>query len=320
MKKISTDIILEMKICIYKHISDKIGHLTTVRDFFEKFSPACYELIKELRTISSHELQREYKKDNLPAALFSCISGTDKSIIASRNDLMILDIDLNDNLNLANNLDYYKNEIFKLPYVYLVSKSCSGNGIFVVVVIDNKDDYTFLNKFKALEQEFKELFDLVLDKNCKNINRLRYISYDDKLLIKTNTEIEYFDKVYIQEEYTKQNQKTNFKSSNTLIYDEKFVYDCVNSLIDNGYQSSDYMSWLLDGFRLAAFQNFGEELFLKLSRNSSNYKNDEDVITKFKNCSRTTKWQYEDAAIYYFGQAKILFGDNWIYKIKNNII
>lgn len=208
MKKVSTNEIAEMKIGMYRFVDCKSGIMTTVRRLFTDFMPACKDIINELRSINGtdeddkHKKQQAFKLANLPAATFSCLCGYSKADIVSRINLIVLDIDPGENevLKDAEVLNKYKREIFSLPYVYAVLKSASGKGIFAIIPVENTNDETFLGYFKALEQEFIERFGLRLDTACKNVNRLRYITYDEEPLIKQNGEIEYYDKLWIESE------------------------------------------------------------------------------------------------------------------------
>lgn len=316
MKTISTDEIKMMNIGLYRNVHEQHGYIVSVEDYFNKFSPACKSMIDELRMIKDHDEQRQYKSVNLPAATFSCICGVNKSQIISRNDIIVIDIDLVENqfLKDEDTLSTYKRKIFDLPYVYAVSKSCSGNGIFVIVIIENTDNDKFVNRFKSLEVEFKEQFNLVIDAACKNVNRLRYISYDNDLLIKDNTVIEYFDEVFIEEvvEY----KPLKIKSNNDLIYDEEFVFAAINTLIDMGYSADTYFDWLIEAFRLSALGEIGLSLFIRLSQNSSRYTGDKDAEKQFNICQQKTKISWEEAVVYYYGKAKKLLGKNWIQIIK----
>ena len=330
MKKVSTNEIADMKIGLYRYVDCKSGVVSPIRRVFTDYMPACKDVIVELRSISGideddkHKKQQAFKLANLPAATFSCLCGYGKANVVSRINLIVLDIDPGENEKLrdAEVLNNYKREIFKLPYVYAVLKSASGKGIFAVIPIENTDDESFLGYFKALEQEFIERFGLRLDSACKNVNRLRYLTYDEEPLIKENTEIEYYDKLWIEPvvEPERKPVEINFHSGDDLVNDSKFVYQTVTALLNAGLTADDYKKWLVQGFMLAAFGEMGRFLFDTLSMNSSNYSGQSDVNKQFNICLKRTTFKWEDAAVYYFGLAKDWFGRDWKNKVRNTVV
>lgn len=94
--------------------------------------------------------------------------------IKALNGLLVIDID---------------GEVPKLlaadKYTYIYHKSFSDNGvcIFVKILPDRFED-----SFEQLAQYYYENFSIVIDKACKNKNRLRYVSYDPDLVYRENAE------------------------------------------------------------------------------------------------------------------------------------
>ena len=101
----------------------------------------------------------------------------------------MLDIDLKENPRLESN--EYKNNLMeglmRWPYIYAVGTSCSGKGVFAIVLLSsNKNRQDFLGAFNALEEDFPNV-NIILDKQCKDVTRLR-IASSDPILIKPPTE------------------------------------------------------------------------------------------------------------------------------------
>ena len=234
--------------------------------------------------------------------------------VLSKNNLLVLDIDKKDNPTIT--MDYLKTALFKLPYIYAVSKSIRGNGLFAIVLIE--DINQLVSHFKAIEKEYAEC-GIVIDAACKDLTRARFISYDPDILIKRNTEIIPYTKKYIEPVHIP-TFKLPTQSSNSLSDDDVFVYKTISKIIDYGYSSDDYSQWLVDAFRLGTLGSLGEDLFLLLSKNSRGYKSERECLAKFKDAERHTKFTREDAMRYYFSIAKKKFGDGWINKIKENKI
>ena len=266
-----------------------------------------------LRSMTDEDKQKQ-KKTEFPMFCVSGVCEQGKSRKADNikwvNNLMLLDIDYKDNLNIS--MDNLKECLFRLPYVYAVSKSIRGKGIFVIILIE--DTNRFEAHFRAIEREFAA-FRITLDASCKDRIRGRYLSYDPDILIKRDCILTAYSNTYNDPEIIKV-PNLNIHRGNTLADDDIFVYNCIEKLIDNGYSVDGYNEWLIEAFRLSTLGSIGEDLFLHLSRNSTGYKSDQEAINKFKNAARTTHFDRESAVLHYFYLAKKYFGDNWINKIK----
>ena len=273
-----------------------------------------------LRAISDQDIQKEEKK-KFPMFTPSAICGFDEEgegtrkhdYVIQKNNIMAIDIDKQDNEGV--DMNYLKQALFRLPYVYAVSYSIRGNGLFMIIAIDDVND--LVKHFKALENEYRAS-GIVIDKACKDLTRGRYISYDPGVLIKTEGEIIPYAKKH--EEIQRLRVRPVYQGSNDLAYDDIFVYKTISKIIDYGYSSDDYSQWLVDAFRLGTLGSLGEDLFLLLSKNSQGYKSERECLTKFKDAERHTNFTREDAMRYYFSIAKKKFGEGWITKIRENKI
>lgn len=338
MKK-RTEEIGKIQIGFYGNVSQQAcDQVITLDCFLRTCQSSSKNLVEILRSIKDEDEQKKFKTNYLYCGMLNCLCGQTKEDIESVNDIIVLDIDLGDNLKLDNEskLLEYRQLIFNLPYVYAVSLSCRGKGFYVVILTDNQGSNIeeskakFLGHFYALEKDLYDNYGLTVDSQCKNINRLRFISYDDNILVKENKEIEYYDKVLSEEESVnykapviveKEKVENRFVSGNDDIDDDKFIYNLVSALIKNGYSADNYGSWFRDGSRLAAFGEFGKLLFYDLSRNSAGFTNDGAVEKQFNACSNwNNRPDREKAAKYYFWKAKEILGSDWKYKIKNNLI
>lgn len=173
-----------------------------------------------------------------------------------------------------------------------------------------------MKHFNSIKSDFEKI-GIIIDKQCSNINRLRFATYDEKLVngewIKEG-DVEIYDKT--EEHDILPNIKKPINDvipANSLLLDNVFIMKSIMTLVGNyGYRSDDYYSWLQDGFRLATLgEEMGFFLFLMISRRSSGYKNDADVQRKFKECLRCTKMNRSCIA-YYFGCCKNKIGKDWI--------
>lgn len=299
---------------------------TTLLYWLGKMSEKCKEDVLKIRRnewilykegkLGKKEYQKA-KASRLPACSPSAVFGNVRQIgyELEKTGIMILDID---NVNV-DEIDIAKKNIMKLPYVFFASDSVSGEGFFCGVYYNKDND--FVETFNALALDFKEI-GYYIDPNCKDITRLRYVSYSDKIYIKpVDSEIEMYNKVYKRDNYNDKHEYTEIKNLTKddyylLVYTIYYLVDKLGygkkklpySDISNEY---DYDAWMNDGYRLSniARDDIGLKLFQYISEHADGYEGAADVEENFY------KFQgYSDGYInigYYFWLAKELLGDDW---------
>ena len=310
--------VLSQPIKVYKNIYDKQGVLTTLDKFLFNVANWQKDNILKIREETDKNIQKDLKK-MLPCATLSCICGESKNNILSQNKLLCIDVDLAENPHLKSREVLFNTayRIFSEKWCFCVGRSVSGTGLFSIIVI--KDKERFGDYFKCLEKIMKEKHGIIIDKQCNNINRLRFVSYDEKIMNGEwlKEEVEEFDEVIEEEENLFENIEINkekikeFNEINSLVNDDLFVACCIMYLITKcEYRSNDYYSWLQDGFRMSLLGNKYYFLFRQLSRASSGYKNDNDVRKKWENCIRESKMS-RGSLSYYFMLLKKKLGAGW---------
>ena len=170
---------------------DKVSKHARLYDCLFKIPNLMKNDFARLRAISDQDIQKEEKK-KFPMFTPSAICGFDEEgegtrkhdYVIQKNNIMAIDIDKQDNEGV--DMNYLKQALFRLPYVYAVSYSIRGNGLFMIIAIEDVND--LVKHFKALENEYRAS-GIVIDKACKDLTRGRYISYDPGVLIKTEGEI-----------------------------------------------------------------------------------------------------------------------------------
>ena len=139
-----------------------------------------FSYIAELQAVWTEEDKKKrnaLKRNSLPAATLSATLITRDSRLNLRdkikhyNSLIALDFDDVENIVLA------KRKIAELPYVYYVGESASRRGFFAIVPLNNNDYSRHELYFNALEKEMSKL-GYTIDPACKDVTRLRFISYD----------------------------------------------------------------------------------------------------------------------------------------------
>lgn len=310
--------ILNTQISTYDNIRCVDNKIMTVADFFLKMSFKYKNIIEKIREEKDIEKQKQ-KKQQLPCCIVAGICGETKSEkdMVSKNNLIIIDIDEKENPFFASEQVLLQRgyHLSRLPYVAFVGRSCRGKGLFCLIPVAD------INKIKKYIESisiiFKDELGLIIDKQCTNVNRLRFISYDEHIFNKEwiKEEVEVFDKIISkQPEFSVVQIKNNENISETgLVSNDVFILKCIMKLVhDKKYKTTSYNEWLLNGFRLATLKkNMGFFLFLLISRNSPSYKNDDDVIKQFNICRKNTKFNRASIA-FYFSIAKKEYGSKWI--------
>ena len=173
----------------------------------------------------------------------------------------------------------------------------------------------FLTTFKSLQYDFKQM-GIEIDKACKDICRLRFVSWDEHPMEKE--EVEMYDGEYLEQFADPQFYKeVQVKKDIQTHINDWFTFKTIKYLINNcGYRADDYQDWLMDGFRLATFGEYGHSLFMHLSQHSNNF-NERVAERKWEECVRTTKMT-KDCLAYYYGEAKRRIGPGWMCEIRKS--
>ena len=104
----------------------------------------------------------------------------------SHSGFIAIDVD---GVNHGDNLNYtpaeLKAKISQIVNVAYCGYSCSGKGVWALIPIF--DTTKHMEHFKALEIVFQRI-GLTIDSSCKNINRLRFASYDPEPYLNENAE------------------------------------------------------------------------------------------------------------------------------------
>lgn len=157
--------------------------------------------------------------------------------------IISLDVDEQDNHQLFSDpelLDItFKNLWVWLPYLFLRTKSVGSGYVFYAYVdVPGENGYEFKDNheivFRKIKQDFLR-FGITVDKKCENINRGRFLAYDDDPWVKSEVEQLVLDE--------KSFQKKTFEVDDDYISHSK-VKDWV---LSNGFnispEDTDYRRW-----------------------------------------------------------------------------
>lgn len=275
----------------------------------------CKNIVEKARQLKQNGQDEEYKalKETLPCTMYTCHTNESKSSKDIKDLLPFIVIDI-DHLD-ENEVEETKNKLFALPYVFLVSKSVSGLGVYALAYIAYPEKAK--ETYRSLVIDMAKI-GIEIDKQCNNINRLRFMSYDENLLVKENDMlIEPYSK-YV-EPTSNLKCKESKKSVDSIVksYDGvniELLHKAVKLMIEDGYHVNSYGAWYHLASELKNFDD-GLELFIKSSSNPQ-YNDSEEVIIK--------KWEKAepsgitpDLSRKWMGMAKNRFGKDW-WKISNN--
>lgn len=242
------------------------------------------------------EMKRRVKSDKLAAAMISAECGEDKSVIVDDRPIICLDFDFSDNPLAFDTEEHIMKikrwMIVKCPFVYAVAKSCSGSGIYAIVVMDGVDD--FKERFDALRAYFSAI-GLKCDESCSNKNRLRYVSYDETVQVKGDDDVvipftgkkkkRFLDVLGNACMKIMRDDVNNLyisRTTNELTRRPEFFLAAVEYIKDD-IDLSSYNTWLRYACLCASFpdDSAGLVAFDLLSRSSGGYNGYEDVCSKF---------------------------------------
>ena len=139
----------------------------------------CKEEIEAVRNIdrTTHESEYRQAKAKVLSYTPSCLcQGETAKEIKQINPLIAVDLDEKDNKGLS--LEEMRKRVNSLPYIMYSSLSAGGKGMYALIPILDENKTDFKGVFNALNEDFKAL-GLTLDSSCINVNRERYMSYDD---------------------------------------------------------------------------------------------------------------------------------------------
>lgn len=202
-----------------------------------------------------------------------------KSKLVEHSGLICIDIDAKDQISNID-IEALKND----AYVYVIHKSVGGQGLAVYFKVDKtKHDDAFL----GLEKYLFEKYLLVTDKSCKDVSRLRFVSFDPDLYINSNAKT--FKKYLLKKDIKVKEIKQIVVKSD---FDEMVNQAKNMNLFD------DYENYIKLAFALSSeFGENGRDYFHTLCQSSTKYSfeksnKDYDIALKREGTGITIKTVY----------------------------
>ena len=228
-QRITPDFLLNTKVSIMRghkvlNESDLYNAIITGR--------ICKEAIAKVRRIdrSKDEIAYKQAKEKVLSFTPSCLCPIGGSAKAENvehvNNLIAIDLDAKDNEGVT--LEEMRTKINSLPYVMYSSISVGGKGMYALIPISENNKNDFKGVFKALEEDFIKL-GLKLDSSCVNVNRERYMSFDDNEYWNTKCEI-YTKKLNIPTQVNGHPTRVEINANKPLTQRE---YNKVKSMVED---------------------------------------------------------------------------------------
>lgn len=202
---------------------------------------------------------------------------------------LAIDIDLGDNLNLSN-FDNIRHVCRFRPEVGLLMRSCSGTGYFGLVRLAYPDQHKA--QFQALLREYADI-GVRLDRQCGNIGRVRFASWDDPDHIYINEKVRPYTGLHTDtadigtpKPLTYHADRPTYRppsSGPSNFWDtpeatDRLIELAVQALVDGHFNITEsYEEWVKVGWSLKDHPS-GEQLFHQLSSLSSKYKPQQTAV------------------------------------------
>jgi hypothetical protein len=215
----------------------------------------------------------EYKRSNIPGVTVSGIFSNERKANKITSHSGFISVDFDD----VQDLDLARSELYADEYTYAGFVSVSGTGICLIVKIDGS---RHLESFLGLEKYYFTKYGLQIDQQCKDVNRLRFVSFDP------DAELSFRSKLF--DKYAEKKKGRPIKHNKTVIdSDEDFEY--VLSQIESKRidLTESYEAWIEIGMGIKnKYGESGLEYFKRVSQFHSNYDEDKTEL-KYKSFSST---------------------------------
>ncbi|HUZ57893.1 MAG TPA: BT4734/BF3469 family protein [Hanamia sp.] len=258
---------INKQVSLYASHRDNMGRPATYREILLSDFGKNFPIIYKLRQLEkSHDNQQvndvEYKKKKsdlksklqcfAPSALLRS-RAKDNIIEINRTGIMQLDFDYADIQDY--DIEDLKQSVFKLDFICFCSLSCSGKGFYALAMIANPER---LNKYAEHCFKVFQHYGIKADTSKgRNVNDLRYLSYDANMLIREEPEILHIKHFKKQEApkkiYSTRYTKESFGANSQLINKELQTLQVVN--VGNRWQTVQKVSYTLGGLNDSSVLN-----------------------------------------------------------------
>lgn len=167
----------EYRFSLYKSLADPAPQTVTLEDLRMLVSEGEFsDLITKLRGEPDEDRQKALKKMLPCVAISGEFSGGHHSEhFIQHSGLICIDFDADKNPNMAGCADEWRDKLVTDEFVRMAFVSARGNGVAAVCRIETE---RHSEAFDALQAYFKSRHGLIIDKSCRDVTRLRFLSWD----------------------------------------------------------------------------------------------------------------------------------------------
>ena len=240
------------------HVKD--GQVIKILDFLDKIQNGYWQdIVFKVRNAKSTEERNELKRNAPNATISGCFETRKTTGLKTASGLIAMDID---NLNDAVGDIHLK--MRSDEYVFSSFRSISGRGLCVLFKINPK---AHLESFEAISAYLYKKFnqEVSADEKCKDISRIRFVSYDPDLYLNPDSKLFKVTPLDKKERHAREYISYPTDSSTSI----KVIEAIESKGVDI---TSNYADWINVGFALAnEYKEAGREYFHKISRYHPEY-------------------------------------------------
>ena len=221
------------------------------------------------------------EKTKVPAVTASGVFKERKADkIIEHSGFICIDVDAKDQI-----CDFDIHRIKADQYTYAVHQSVGGSGFAVYVRVDPQ---RHLDAFLGLEQYYFVNYSVVIDKSCKDVSRLRFVSFDPDLHIN--------DKSKVFKKYLKKAEVKSLEEKRVVV---KSDFDNMVNEASKMNLFDDYSDYIKLAFALASeFGENGRDYFHALCSSSTKY-NQETADKHYTTACKRDGTGITIASVYY---------------------
>lgn len=177
--------IFNTRVTFLPSVTCKDGELKKTRLGSVLLSERWRPLVEKVRAEADPARRKELKQQ-LPAFMPSGVF-TKKTAdgLQEHSGFICIDIDKKDNADV-DNFGKLKEFVYQVPQIAYCGLSVGGVGFFCLIPI--ADPAKHVDYFRAIERHFKRC-GITVDRQCYNVNRLRFVSYDPAPYINTAAKV-----------------------------------------------------------------------------------------------------------------------------------
>ena len=260
--------------------------ITFYNSIFSKTSintdlPSLLKAIKDGRWKEITEQYRanpdpEMKRSKFPAVTISGTFPDERKASKIEKHSGFIAIDFDD----IEDIDHARAELYADEYTYSGFLSVSGNGLCIIVKIDGS---RHLDAFNGLEKYYFTKYGYQIDQSCKDVSRLRFVSYDPDLTLNTQSKL--------FKNYPEKKKGRPKKSLNIIAGESDFEF-VINQIQEKRIDlTSSYSDWIEIGMAIKSqYGDLGLEYFKAVSQFHSDYDEikTERKYASFKSTGNTT--------------------------------